>query len=538
MVDSVYRTRSLGVAAVGLPDQYADGKAAKVWQLYIGDTRSRTAEYKSWVLALLKKHGCQRVLDVACGTGVDSIMLVEEGFTVMSVDASDKMLKHALKARWERRKEELFDKWVIEEANWLTLLKDVQKPGTGFDAVICLGNSFSHLPDFKGDQSDQQLALQNIASMVKPGGILIIDHRNYDHMLKTGRAPPGKNIYYKSDLTQDITTSVLLVDSKPHMITLDYTVQVPPEQSQDGCPELSKFRLSYYPHQVDDFKELLRNAFQGKCEQSVHGDFKSYTPGQDTVPCYFIHVAWLFVILSAVIDFVLLNLGQKPVNPHPEVGTQVNLPYDPVPFPCTLRLAGARPQHQAPVHRDSIASRVVSETSSFPRGGGTKGRNSANDSFGGKVLVIPTPPLCLLPLPSPVKRELRGDSQEHGQTKQALDQCAPVDRSEWAQKKHGEIRNGLVNCRAEGHPQRKGEFEKIRDRHSSSARVQRFEVKSLDVPGPQRDREKTNSSMSRMKSSPGIKDYSQRSLARKTTHLGGRKPPVVPSERWPPLWAY
>lgn len=69
MVDSVYRTRSLGVAAEGLPDQYADGRAAKVWQLYIGDTRSRTAEYRSWLLALLRQHRCRSVLDVACGTG-------------------------------------------------------------------------------------------------------------------------------------------------------------------------------------------------------------------------------------------------------------------------------------------------------------------------------------------------------------------------------------------------------------------------------------------------------------------------------------
>lgn len=38
-------------------------------------------------------------------------MLVEEGFEVVSVDASDKMLKHALKTRWERRKENNFDKW-------------------------------------------------------------------------------------------------------------------------------------------------------------------------------------------------------------------------------------------------------------------------------------------------------------------------------------------------------------------------------------------------------------------------------------------
>lgn len=42
---------------------------------------------------------------------VDSIMLVEEGFTVTSVDASDKMLKYALKERWNRRKEDAFDNW-------------------------------------------------------------------------------------------------------------------------------------------------------------------------------------------------------------------------------------------------------------------------------------------------------------------------------------------------------------------------------------------------------------------------------------------
>lgn len=208
---------------------------------------------------------------------------------MVSVDASDKMLKYALKARWDRRKEPAFDQWVIEEANWLTLTEDIQKPGDGFDAVICLGNSFAHLPDFKGDQSDQQLALHNIASMVRPGGILIIDHRNYDYILKTGRAPQGKNIYYKSDLTQDISTSVLWVNSKPHMITLDYTIQVPQEKVQKP-PEVSKFRLSYYPHQLEQFKVLLNNAFAGKLKHEVYGDFKAYIPGQTQAPCYFIHV--------------------------------------------------------------------------------------------------------------------------------------------------------------------------------------------------------------------------------------------------------
>ena len=39
------------------------------------------------------------------------------------------------------------------------------------------------------------VALKNLASMVKPGGILLIDHRNYDSILDNGRAPT-RNIYY------------------------------------------------------------------------------------------------------------------------------------------------------------------------------------------------------------------------------------------------------------------------------------------------------------------------------------------------------
>jgi len=38
-------------------------------------------------------------------------MLVEEGFRVVSTDASDRMLKYALRKRWTRRKESAFDQW-------------------------------------------------------------------------------------------------------------------------------------------------------------------------------------------------------------------------------------------------------------------------------------------------------------------------------------------------------------------------------------------------------------------------------------------
>ena len=110
-MDTVFRTRSLGAAAEGVRDQYADGTAAKVWEVFIGDKNQRKQNYRDFLVGLLRERGCRRILDVACGTGVDSIMLLEEGFEVVSVDASDKMLKYALKSRWNRRKEPAFDKW-------------------------------------------------------------------------------------------------------------------------------------------------------------------------------------------------------------------------------------------------------------------------------------------------------------------------------------------------------------------------------------------------------------------------------------------
>ena len=76
----------------------------------------------------------------------------------------------------------------------------------GFDALVCMGNSFAHLPDSHGDQRDHVLAIDNFYKMIKPGGILIIDHRNYDYILDNGKAPKN-NIYY--NVIQKITLDVL-----------------------------------------------------------------------------------------------------------------------------------------------------------------------------------------------------------------------------------------------------------------------------------------------------------------------------------------
>lgn len=233
-------------------------------------------------------------------------MLLEDGFQVVSSDASDKMLKTAYKIRWDRRKESAFDNWskfhdwssskqakklslvfaVIEEANWLTLHEDLKeyKGNEGFDAIVCMGNSFAHLPDFTGDQHDQRLAIANFHNLLKPGGCLIIDHRNYDYILENGKAPTN-NIYYNSQHINSIKTSVLYVNNQPNLITLDYNMDVHEIMPDEHT---SHFRLSYYPHLVDAFTNLLKSVFGKDAPHTVYGDFKPISKDED--PAFFIHV--------------------------------------------------------------------------------------------------------------------------------------------------------------------------------------------------------------------------------------------------------
>src|SRR5690606_9806909 len=85
----------------------------------------------------LKERGVKRILDVATGTGFHSVRLIEAGFEVVSADGSAEMLAKAFE---NARKRGHILRTV--QADWRFLNRDVHGE---FDAVICLGNSFTHM---------------------------------------------------------------------------------------------------------------------------------------------------------------------------------------------------------------------------------------------------------------------------------------------------------------------------------------------------------------------------------------------------------
>ncbi|MFT7244642.1 MAG: 2-polyprenyl-3-methyl-5-hydroxy-6-metoxy-1,4-benzoquinol methylase, partial [Candidatus Azotimanducaceae bacterium] len=108
----------------------------EVWDDLI-DWEARAESEGSFFIDILKARGKQSVLDVAAGTGFHSVRLLQAGFDVTAVDGNAEMLVKAFENAKQRG-------LILNSvhADWRWLNKDVHHK---FDAIICLGNSFTHL---------------------------------------------------------------------------------------------------------------------------------------------------------------------------------------------------------------------------------------------------------------------------------------------------------------------------------------------------------------------------------------------------------
>uniref|UniRef100_A0A8C4Q922 Glycine N-methyltransferase n=1 Tax=Eptatretus burgeri TaxID=7764 RepID=A0A8C4Q922_EPTBU len=261
-------------------DQYSNGQTHSIWDCFA----EKTDESKAWLLKVLREHGCRTLLDAACGPGKESNMLIDEGFLVVSSDASEEMVACTKALRDSKQRKHPFT-WDVEKANWMTLAKDLKKPGDGFDAVICLGNAIPHLPNSQGDFSEFKLALQNLYLMVKPGGIVICDHRNFDSILKTGKTELSTE--YTNRLTQRLEQSIIYEKGVAKTIILDYIINN--EDTKEMKSERT-FSVSLSPVLLDEFNELTSEVFGESAAHTVYGDFRPHILGQTNDPVVFLHI--------------------------------------------------------------------------------------------------------------------------------------------------------------------------------------------------------------------------------------------------------
>ncbi|MBS3142929.1 class I SAM-dependent methyltransferase [Candidatus Woesearchaeota archaeon] len=231
----------------------------KGWRQYPSNTVARWDDFVNWekrqqgegafFVDVLRRNNVKTVLDIACGTGYDSIRLVKEGFTVTSSDGSAEMLAQA---RANARKERISLNLI--QSDWRNLIDTFKSEQ--FDAIICLGNSFTHL----FSEKDRQSVMNQIYYLLKKGGVLIIDQRNYDSILKYGYSSKHKYVYCGN------TIDVSVVHKDEQLITFRYTKQ------GNGY-----FELNLYPIKVGEMTKLIKQA--GYEQVTTYGDFeKEFNP--------------------------------------------------------------------------------------------------------------------------------------------------------------------------------------------------------------------------------------------------------------------
>jgi sarcosine/dimethylglycine N-methyltransferase len=222
------------------------------------DWDARAKSEGQFFIDILRAYGKESVLDVATGTGFHSVRLTEAGFDVISVDGSAAMLAKAFE---NGQKRGLILKTV--QADWRELNRGIHGK---YDAIICLGNSFTHLHN----EQDRRKALAEFYAALRHDGILILDQRNYDEMLDHGFTSKHK-YYYCGD---QVTAEPEYIDDG--LARFKYAFP-------DGC----EYTLNMFPLRKNYVRRLLREA--GFERVRTCGDFQETY--QEIAPDFFIHVA-------------------------------------------------------------------------------------------------------------------------------------------------------------------------------------------------------------------------------------------------------
>lgn len=237
--------------------QYQDDFVKK-WDALI-DWEGRTKGEGAFFIRELKERQAEKVLDVATGTGYHSVSLLNAGFEVHSADGQQNMLTQAFH---NARKQNLLLRTI--HSDWRELTSNIHET---YDAVICLGNSFTHL----FEEKDRRKTLAEFYAVLRPNGVLILDQRNYDAMLDEGFS--SKHLFYY----------------------VGESVKAEPEYLDD---ELARFRYEFEDdnsiHHLNMFplrKEYTRSLLTEVGFQNIktYGDFQETYKKND--PDFFIHVA-------------------------------------------------------------------------------------------------------------------------------------------------------------------------------------------------------------------------------------------------------
>ncbi|HLD63239.1 MAG TPA: class I SAM-dependent methyltransferase [Candidatus Norongarragalinales archaeon] len=231
-------------------ENYGSPALVELWADFI-DWKKRRKGEQGFLVKRLKKHQCLKILDASLGDGCDSIYLLKQNFRVISNEIDSLFTK---KARLNSQKESV--RLKITNYNWLEIDKKFSK--NSFDAIILLGNSLTYLFSKK----DRLRTLSAFHNILRKGGVLLVDERNYGYILSHKREiKRGKFRYSGKYVYCGSKVHAKPVEIQKNKIVMEY-------EHQNG----KKGFLTLYPFKKGELKALLKET--GFKKVTRHSDYK------------------------------------------------------------------------------------------------------------------------------------------------------------------------------------------------------------------------------------------------------------------------
>lgn len=133
----------------------------------------RLAFEMPFISTMLEGSSVLAVLDAACGTGQHVLALAQLGYEASGADYSSGMIDQA------RQNQQRLGLPANFRVAGFGELAPAFSPNQ-FDALLCLGNSIPHILN----EIDLLRAFYDFAAVLKPGGLLLLQNRNFDAVMR------------------------------------------------------------------------------------------------------------------------------------------------------------------------------------------------------------------------------------------------------------------------------------------------------------------------------------------------------------------
>lgn len=238
---------------------------AEIWGDFVGWDNRRRGE-NGFLERVLKEHNARKVLDVASGDGVDAIFLATKGFSILANEVDEPFRKKTI----ENARKHAID-LMPTSLDWRNLNRAYS--GNSLDALICMGNSLTCL----FGRENQIAALKQFRTILKPGGILVLDERNYQRILENREAALNGTLHSSGKYLYTGTgkVSATFLEINDDAIYIEYT--------HKGSGKKAYYKV--YPFKKDELLGLLKEVGFSDIAR-----FSDYSPGVNDGADFFQYV--------------------------------------------------------------------------------------------------------------------------------------------------------------------------------------------------------------------------------------------------------